>query len=249
VELHIVIQGRRDLSGQLYRQLRDAIQSGRLAGGAQMPPSRLLSEQLGVSRKTVAEVYAKLTLDKLLVGQVGIGTFVNAGQPQQLRQQTGNDLAGAAVVKRWTELATPLRHPSPEGQSRYEFIGGGVNKVPFPMEEWHRCVKNALRQGDQARGRYGQTEGLLACAKRWPVTSVSPGACAAGNTTLSLPMARSKPSIWWRGCWWSRERRWPWKNPATHRHGNSLPVSKQRSSASRWTPRGLWWMPSPMSAA
>jgi GntR family transcriptional regulator/MocR family aminotransferase len=162
MELHIVIQGRKDLSGQLYRQLRDAIQSGRLAGGEQMPPSRLLSEQLGVSRKTVSEAYAKLSLDKLLVGQVGVGTFVNAGQPGQVRQQTGNDLAGAAVVKRWSELATTLRHPSPEGQSRYEFIGGYVNKVPFPMEEWRRCVKNALRQGDEMRGRYGQTEGLLA---------------------------------------------------------------------------------------
>lgn len=162
MELHIVIEGRKDLSGQLYRQLRDAILSGRLASGEQMPPSRLLSAQLGFSRKTVSEAYAKLTLDKLLVGQVGIGTFVNAAKPAQVRQRSGNDLAGASVVQRWSELATPLRHPSPEGQSRYEFIGGNVNKAPFPMEEWHRCVKNALRECDKARGRYGQTEGLLA---------------------------------------------------------------------------------------
>lgn len=162
MELHIVIQGKKDLTGQLYRQLRDAIQSGRLASGEQMPPSRLLSEQLGVSRKTVSEAYARLTLDKLLVGQVGVGTFVNAVQPAHARPRSENDLAGAAVVRRWSELATPLRHPAPEGQSRYEFIGGNADKVPFPMEEWSRCVKNALRQGEETRGRYGQTEGLLA---------------------------------------------------------------------------------------
>jgi len=162
MELHIVIEGKKDLSGQLYRQLRDAILSGRLASGEQLPPSRLLSEQLGLSRKTVSDAYAKLTLDKLLVGHIGVGTFVNAPATAQVRQRDGNELAGAAVVRRWSELSTPLRHPDPEGRSRYEFIGGNINKVPFPTEDWHRCVKNALREGDKARGRYGQAEGLLA---------------------------------------------------------------------------------------
>jgi GntR family transcriptional regulator / MocR family aminotransferase len=162
MELHIVIQGRKDLTGQLYRQLRDAIESGRLASGEKMPPSRLLAEQLGVSRKTVSKVYARLTLGKLLISQIGIGTFVNAGQPAQARQKTENDLLSPAVVKRWCTLATPLRHSSSEGQSRFEFIGGNNNKVPFPKEEWRRCVMKALRQGDEMRGRYAQTEGLLA---------------------------------------------------------------------------------------
>ena len=76
MELHVVITGDKDLSGQLYRQLHDAIRSGRLAADEQLPPSRLLAEQLGISRKTVSEVYARLTFEKLLVGRVGIGTFV-----------------------------------------------------------------------------------------------------------------------------------------------------------------------------
>jgi GntR family transcriptional regulator/MocR family aminotransferase len=162
MELHIVIQDKKDLTAQLYRQLRDAIQSGRLASGEKMPPSRLLAEQLGVSRKTVSEAYARLALDKLLVSQIGIGTFVNAGQPARVRQKTGNDLPSPALVKRWSTLATPLRHLSPEGQSRFEFIGGNNNKVPFLKEEWRRCVMKALRQGDETRGHYAQTEGLFA---------------------------------------------------------------------------------------
>ncbi len=47
MELHVVINGRKDLAGQLYNQLRGAIESGRLAAGTQLPPSRLLAEQLG----------------------------------------------------------------------------------------------------------------------------------------------------------------------------------------------------------
>lgn len=165
MELHLVIQGRKDLSGQLYRQLRDAIRSGRLADGEQVPPSRLLAEQLGVSRKTVAEAYARLTMDQLLSSRVGIGTFVNGKPAASVRQQSGSDLASAAAIRRWSELATPLRHPGPAGQSRYEFIGGNTNATPFPSEEWHRCVKNALRQQEEMRGRYGQTEGLLPLRK------------------------------------------------------------------------------------
>ena len=51
MELHVVIEGDRDLAGQLYRQLHDAIRSGRLPADEQLPPSRLLAGQLGVSRQ------------------------------------------------------------------------------------------------------------------------------------------------------------------------------------------------------
>jgi GntR family transcriptional regulator/MocR family aminotransferase len=43
MELHVVITGDKDLSGQLYRQLRDAIRTGRLPADEQLPPSRLLA--------------------------------------------------------------------------------------------------------------------------------------------------------------------------------------------------------------
>ena len=72
MELHVVINGRKDLAGQLYRQLREAIESGRLAAGTQLPPSRLLAEQLGVSRKTVSDTYAQLTYDTYLTGMTFI---------------------------------------------------------------------------------------------------------------------------------------------------------------------------------
>lgn len=161
MELHIVIEGRKDLAGQLYQQLRDAIHSGRLAAGEQMPPSRLLSEQLGLSRKTVSDAYSRLSLDKLIVGQVGIGTFVRSLPATKPREQSAGELAGAAVVRRWSIIETPLRHPAPEGQSRYEFIGGNASKVPFPTEEWRRSINRALRHESETRGRYAQTEGLL----------------------------------------------------------------------------------------
>ncbi len=39
MELHVVINGRKDLAEQLYQQLREAIATGRLSAGAQLPPA------------------------------------------------------------------------------------------------------------------------------------------------------------------------------------------------------------------
>lgn len=163
MELHIVIEGRKDLAGQVYRQLSDAIRSGRLADGQQLPPSRLLAEQLGLSRKTVSEAYSRLTLDQLVVGRVGAGSFVQApAAPRRgsLAPAAHSGLASADIVRKWDSMATPLRHPLPEGRSRYEFIGGCATPGHFPMDEWRRCVTHALRQDPALRGRYSEAEGL-----------------------------------------------------------------------------------------
>jgi len=160
MELHIVIEGRKDLSGQLYRQLSEAIRAGRLADGQQLPPSRLLAEQLGLSRKTVSDVYTRLTQDRLLVAHTGRGSFVSTPADARPRRQLAADLASAAIIARWDAIPVPLRNPFPEGRSRFEFVGGCISPALFPTEEWRRCVLHALRQDAQGRGMYSQTQGL-----------------------------------------------------------------------------------------
>jgi GntR family transcriptional regulator/MocR family aminotransferase len=162
MELHVVIEGDKDLTGQLYRQIKEAIRSGRLAAGDKLPPSRLLAEQLRLSRKTVAEAYARLTYDKLLVGRMGSGTFVGDGVQPRAAPRQSPDFAGAAVAERWRSMTTPLRHPAPEGSARYEYIGGAPARSLYPHADWRRCVLHALRQGARSRGLYGEAEGLPA---------------------------------------------------------------------------------------
>jgi len=160
VELHIVIQGRKDLANQLYEQLRDNIESGRLAAGVQLPPSRLLAAQLGLSRKTISDTYSRLTYENYLVGKIGSGTFVNTLSTPVQRQQTTSELASVKRVKKWQDISLPLRHPTLEGTLRCDFIGGATAKTQFPHDEWRRCTQYALRQMTQARGFYSQPEGL-----------------------------------------------------------------------------------------
>jgi GntR family transcriptional regulator/MocR family aminotransferase len=160
VELHIVIQGRKDLANQLYEQLRDNIESGRLAAGAQLPPSRLLAAQLGLSRKTISDTYSRLTYENYLVGKIGSGTFVNALNTPTQRRQATSPLASATRIRKWQDISLPLRHPTLEGTLRCDFIGGATAKTQFPHDEWRRCTHYALRQMSHARGFYSQPEGL-----------------------------------------------------------------------------------------
>ncbi|MCF7533733.1 PLP-dependent aminotransferase family protein [Pseudomonas petrae] len=162
MELHIVIEGRKDLAHQVYEQLRDSIVSGRLAAGVQLPPSRLLAAQLGLSRKTISDTYSRLTYENYLVGKVGSGTFVNALSAYSPPRPAPSELASAHIVAKWERISLPLRHPTRAGTLRYDFLGGATAKTQFPHDEWRRCVHHAVRQMSTERGFYGQPEGLPA---------------------------------------------------------------------------------------
>lgn len=162
MELHVVIKGRKDLAEQLYQQLRTAIESGQLVAGSQLPPSRLLALQLGVSRKTVSDTYAALTYEGLLVGRIGRGTFVNAWATRREHLQSAADLACAANLAKWQALPAPMGHPSRETRPSRDFIGGATARSQFPQDEWRRCTLDALRRISQDSGFYSRPEGLPA---------------------------------------------------------------------------------------
>jgi GntR family transcriptional regulator/MocR family aminotransferase len=76
IELERPTPGSRDAARFLYRQLKDAIQDGRLAAGTQLPPSRKSAAFFGLSRNTVAEVYDWLSNEGLVVARHGSGTYI-----------------------------------------------------------------------------------------------------------------------------------------------------------------------------
>jgi GntR family transcriptional regulator/MocR family aminotransferase len=160
MDLHLIIEGKRDLSGQVYRQLSQAILSGRLAHGQQIPPSRLLAEQLGISRRPVAEAYQKLTYDQLLVGQTGRGTFVNAPKAAPPQGPRAAPLAAAATLAKWRGYDNPLRHFVDTPRAQYDFIGGSPAAQHFPQDDWRRAVSAALRAERSTHSRYAAAGGL-----------------------------------------------------------------------------------------
>jgi GntR family transcriptional regulator/MocR family aminotransferase len=159
MELHLIIEGRRGLAEQLYRQISQAILSGRLAHGQQLPPSRLLAEQLGISRKPVEEAYRRLGYERLVLGQAGRGSFVNA-PAQPARLPSAAPLAANAVLAAWRQYDNPLRKAVDEPRARYDFIGGSPAAQHFPEDDWRRAVNAALRAERAHRTSYADSAGL-----------------------------------------------------------------------------------------
>lgn len=75
------IDRRRDepLILQIVRQLRNAIERGRVPRGATLPSSRALARALGVSRNTVLTAYDELKAGGLIIGRRGAGMRVGPG--------------------------------------------------------------------------------------------------------------------------------------------------------------------------
>ena len=61
----------------LYDSIKKAIQYKSLIHGIKLPPSRILSKDLGVSRSTVIKAYELLVLEKYVSVIQGSGSFVN----------------------------------------------------------------------------------------------------------------------------------------------------------------------------
>jgi GntR family transcriptional regulator/MocR family aminotransferase len=76
LDLHVSLDGRRGVTVQVYRQIRDAVMDGRLRAGDVLPSSRELARGLQLSRNTVVLAYDRLRAEGFLQTRMGAGTFV-----------------------------------------------------------------------------------------------------------------------------------------------------------------------------
>lgn len=188
MELHVTVSGRRDLAGQIYRQLRDSIVDGRLAGGTRLPSTRDLARQLGVSRKTTLDVFERLLAEGYLISRRGSGTFVadtlerlpareRGHENPQIRAATaaaaettdavGGASSGAAHGARATPWwqARAQAHaagdtlPRLDARLACDFAGGVTDKARFPFDIWRRCINDALRVQARGYGMYREPAG------------------------------------------------------------------------------------------
>jgi GntR family transcriptional regulator / MocR family aminotransferase len=116
VDIHLSLNRAAPLRAQLERELRAAIRSGRLRAGAKLPPSRVLADELQVSRGVVVEAYSQLVAEGYLVARAGDGTRIAEG----LAEQPPATRAPSAGVVR----------------IRYDLRSGLPDLSLFPRREW-----------------------------------------------------------------------------------------------------------------
>lgn len=124
--------------------LRIAIQEGRLSPGSQVPSSRDLAEQWGVSRGIVSAAYEELQVEGLLESVAGSGTYVGACARTQAKAlpagaRTNDEAQGFAINE----------HPSlfrlnPEKP----FIARETDVSLFPISVWRKLSQRVLLESD-----------------------------------------------------------------------------------------------------
>jgi GntR family transcriptional regulator/MocR family aminotransferase len=153
------------LHEQIYRALRDVIVSGKLPTGARIPSSRMLSEELRVSRNTVLNAFEKLTSEGYLDSRVGGGTYVAPMLPDEAlsaqthvpTQDTNEVLIpmskrGMVLSRADVEWAITQRKPVP-------FRLGAPAIDSFPFDLWGRITAKILRTRSPQIFGYGEPSG------------------------------------------------------------------------------------------
>ena len=172
VLVHLDPRAREPLQRQIYREIRRAILGGAALPGAKLPSSRVLADDLGVSRTTAVLALEQLSAEGYLDARRGAGTFVAEDLPDDLppRPMPGRTPAGARasrpsrppLSRRGAALAAVPQGAARLGGPPRAFRIGTPGLDLFPVRLWHRLANRRLRTATAAGLDYGDPAGLRA---------------------------------------------------------------------------------------
>ncbi len=123
---------------RLAAALRDAIRAGQLVPGTTLPSTRVIAQDLGVSRGVAVDAYAQLAAEGFITTRPGTGTTVAF-------------LPAAARPDFWT-MGETVTAPVPDLDLR----PGWPDLAAFPRREWAAAVRDVL--GELATSALGYAE-------------------------------------------------------------------------------------------
>ncbi len=157
MEFHVNLIDRKNLSGEIYRQLRRAIVDGKLRCGELLPPSRELARRLSVARTTVVVAYERLAGEGFVTSRVGAGTVVSQQGSSAPRKAKSRRMDGALrPVAAWDSI--PLFSAFARSM-QFDFRTGVPDASLFPHDRWRRAISRELRSEAVRGGMYGDPAG------------------------------------------------------------------------------------------
>lgn len=144
----------------VFDRVRTGILTGAFPGGARLPPSRVLSAELGVARQTVVLAYERLTAEGYLVARVGSGTFVAADLPDSRPAPASPGAAGSARLSRRGAALAAVPASSATGPSHILLAPGIPAPELFPARAWAACSTQAWRGAGGLDTRYPDPQGM-----------------------------------------------------------------------------------------
>ncbi len=125
--MFLQLDGQGPIHAQLTRALRTCVLDGRAGAGTQLPPTRSLARELGVSRNTVLAAYEQLRAEGFVTGRTGAGSYV----APSVRAPDPSPIASASV----------------QPQSRYARRGRAIHQ--------HAAMPGRLSPGARFAFQYG----------------------------------------------------------------------------------------------
>ena len=135
----------RPLHRQIYDGFRKAILERQLRPLQQIPSTRALASDLGISRIPILEAYSQLLAEGFLESRVGAGTFVSAHLPVQL-VRSGAPRAKEQSARPVSRTAQALQIKlAPWSYGRGAFAIAEVAVEQFPTDTWTRLLARHSR--------------------------------------------------------------------------------------------------------
>jgi GntR family transcriptional regulator / MocR family aminotransferase len=157
MEFHVSLIDRKNLSGEIYRQIRGAILDGRLRPNDALPPTRELARALSISRTTVMVAYDRLAGEGFVFSRVGAGTFVTKHLTRRGTERPTQNVEGALRARRvWESIPLPSAFVR---RADYDFRTGLPDTSLFPYERWRRLMPSARDSDDSRCGGYEHPAG------------------------------------------------------------------------------------------
>ncbi|WP_449370849.1 MocR-like pyridoxine biosynthesis transcription factor PdxR [Thiomonas sp.] len=156
------------LNRRLYLSLRGAILAGRITAGVQLPSTRDLARDLGLSRNTVMSAINQLTAEGYLTARQGSGTFVSETLPElgplsPARGRKPAQAQGAGASPRELSQRGQLL-TAQSGSADFEvqpFAPGEIEFAEFPIHLWQKLQAKYWRSLDRDLLDYGQEGGYM----------------------------------------------------------------------------------------
>jgi GntR family transcriptional regulator/MocR family aminotransferase len=154
----------------IYQRIKTQISDGVLRPGGQLPSSRALASDLGVSRTTVVTAYEQLAAEGYIETSLGTRARVAPGitPPSSIPSGASQPAAQMPRLSAYGRRLAGLVLPQPQHQPfvpsgerpDIEFLYGALSPQDFPILVWRRAYDRALLQR-QTRLYYGAPEGEL----------------------------------------------------------------------------------------
>ena len=148
MELMIPLDGseKRPLYEQIYQYIKDEIRRGRLKAGERLPSTRLLADNLKISRCTTQMAYEQLLSEGYIESIPCKGYFV-AGIEELVQ------------MKREAEPGLVFHQEKKEKGPDIDFSPRGVDLERFPFNTWRKITKNTLVDDNKEMFAAGDPQG------------------------------------------------------------------------------------------